>query len=128
MTACELTIREGWTRDLFRNAPLTEIFNAAALELPLTIVPWRDGDSMQPLGAPGTRKLKALFRDRGIPVPLRRQIPVVHDTQGPIWVAGISMAARVRVQNDSRKLIRLSWEAPASMLPYLSVGAQEKAL
>jgi len=54
----------------------------------------RDGDAYVFGGM--TRKLKKLYNDRGLSAAERRQLPVIFDGDGIIWVPGFPPADRVR--------------------------------
>ena len=57
----------------------------------------RDGDAYVFGGM--TRKLKKLYNDRGLSAAERRQLPVIFDGDGIIWVPGFPPADRVRSGN-----------------------------
>jgi tRNA(Ile)-lysidine synthase len=63
---------------------------------------------MQPLGAPGRRKLQDLFVDRKIPRGQRHRVPVVEDAAGRIlWVAGVAVAEAGRVSAPEGSVVIL---------------------
>jgi len=68
---------------------------------------WRRGDRIQPLGLSGHRKLSDIFIDRKIPAHRRRQIPVVCDEEGIVWVVGVCLAERVRCTPQTRQTLHL---------------------
>ncbi|HEX6966992.1 MAG TPA: tRNA lysidine(34) synthetase TilS [Gemmatimonadaceae bacterium] len=65
---------------------------------PLTVRPWRPGDRMVPLGAPGPRRVKGLLRDAGLDAPTRTGWPVVLAGDQIVWIPGVrrSIAATAR--------------------------------
>lgn len=85
--------------------------DAAQVEGQLIVRNWRPGDRVQPLGMTGHRKLSDIFTDRKVPSALRRQIPVVCDAQGIIWVVGICLAHRVRCTPQTNEVLHL-WVEP----------------
>ena len=71
---------------------------AASATLPLVVRNRRPGDRLQPLGAPGRRKLQDVLVDRKIPRVERDDVPIVTDASGQIlWVAGVAIAEMCRV-------------------------------
>jgi tRNA(Ile)-lysidine synthase len=77
------------------------------LEFPLTLRSFRPGDRIQPLGMEGGKKLKKLFIDCRIPVPLRKRIPLLYREDRLLWVAGVRIDHRVRVKPGTRRVLRV---------------------
>ncbi len=78
--------------------PSRAILQAASVQAPFVVRSRRPGDRLQPLGAPGSRKVQDLLVDRKMPRHERDQVPVVVDAAGRIvWVAGVAMAHACRV-------------------------------
>jgi tRNA(Ile)-lysidine synthase len=81
---------------------------AGALALPLVVRSRRPGDRLQPLGAPGRRKLQDLLVDRKVPRADRDRVPLVVDAAGRIvWVAGVTIAEECRVTAPSAGVVVL---------------------
>ncbi|MGB0743765.1 MAG: tRNA lysidine(34) synthetase TilS, partial [Opitutales bacterium] len=71
---------------------------------------WRPGDRFQPLGAPGSRKLKDWFIDRRIPKRERTQIPVVVNSTGEVvWVPGFAPAESSKIVGSTKQALRLTY-------------------
>ena len=107
-----LTIRasrrpvEAW---MLRGAPLR-----AALALPLalpdsgrpgrsgrlTVRNRRPGDRLRPLGAPGSRKLKDVLIDRGVPRWQRDRLPLLCWAGEIAWIPGITIDHRFRLTGE----------------------------
>jgi len=84
------------------------VLQASAVELPLLVRSRRPGDRLQPIGAPGRRKLQDLFVDRRVPRQDRDRVPVVVDRAGRIvWVAGVAVAEACRVREPERGVVIL---------------------
>lgn len=64
-----------------------EYFDAAAVELPLRIRKPRAGERMTRF-AGGTKRLRRILADRGMPSPLRALVPVIEDAAGKVLVVG----------------------------------------
>lgn len=71
---------------------------------------WQAGDRFFPLGAPGRRKLKDWFIDRGIPKLERKWLPVVISRCNEIvWVPGFPPAESHKIQSSTKKALRLTY-------------------
>jgi tRNA(Ile)-lysidine synthase len=83
---------------MLRGAPLR-----AALALPeevagrLTVRNRRPGDRLRPLGAAGSRRLKDVLIDRGIPRHWRDRLPLLCWAGGIAWVPGVTIEHRFRL-------------------------------
>jgi len=90
---------------------MVETVDADRLAFPLALRTRRPGDRIQPLGAPGTMKLKKFLCLTG--VINRDRLPLLIDQKGRIvWVVGVRLAHFARVVNDTRTLVNLrAWHA-----------------
>jgi tRNA(Ile)-lysidine synthase len=77
---------------------------------PLLIRPRRPGDRFVPLGAPGTRKVKAFLIDRKIPVDDRGRIPLVLTGDRIAWVVDHAIDERFKVTGSTRRVLVLEKE------------------
>jgi len=66
------------------------------------------GDRFQPLGCPGHKKLKDLFIDRKVPYHLRASIPILALDNEPIWLVGIAVSEKARVDKSTKTVVELS--------------------
>jgi len=76
---------------------LTVYLNPSALEGNLIVRSTSAGDRFCPLGMKGAKSLGDFFTDSKVPVPLRREIPLLCDRCGIVWVAGYQIADRVKL-------------------------------
>lgn len=67
-----------------------------------------DGDLMR-VWKRGSRKVKKLMSEVGLPIFLRHQIPVVIYGESIIWVAGVSRCDGFAVSETSRRIIKLRY-------------------
>ena len=67
----------------------------------------RPGDRIQPLGAPGRRKLQDILTDERVPRWRRSRVLVVTMQDEPIWVVGVRLSHGVRVTERTRRGLRL---------------------
>lgn len=82
-------------------------FDFDKVEGPLVIRNRREGDRFQPLGMAGTKKLKAYFIDEKIPRRQRDHIPLVADRHSVIWIAGLRLSERVRIEEKTRHIVKI---------------------
>lgn len=61
----------------------------------------RPGDRIQPLGAPGMRRLKELLIDHKVPRAERDRLPLLLVEGAIAWVPGITVADRFRLEDES---------------------------
>ena len=112
----------GWRWQISRRAhrpgdpwPPPEVawLNPARVSLPLTVRGWRAGDRFWPQGAPGPKKLQDFLVDAKIPRWLRPHIPLVAAAGEIVWVAGVRIAAPVKLLPDGREALEIT-VAPAN--------------
>jgi tRNA(Ile)-lysidine synthase len=90
--------------------PSVEAFLVLPSEGPLDARGWCPGDRFRPLGAPGTKKLKDWFIDRGIPRRERKRLPVVLTASGEVvWVPGFPPAERYKINGRTKEALRLTY-------------------
>jgi tRNA(Ile)-lysidine synthase len=87
--------------------PMEALVAADDLTLPIEARSAKPGERVQLLGAPGSRKVAWILQDRRVPARLRRNWPLVADSQGIVWIAGVGVAERCRVRASSRSALRL---------------------
>jgi tRNA(Ile)-lysidine synthase len=83
----------------------------AYLDLGAFPFPWlartfRAGDRIVPLGMTGSKKVKDVFIDAKIPLPLRRQLPLLFSGSDLLWVCGVKLAQVARITPSSSSIIR----------------------
>jgi tRNA(Ile)-lysidine synthetase-like protein len=90
---------EAW---MLRGAP-----HRAGLALPLaaggclTVRNRRPGDRLRPLGSPGSRKLKEVLIDRGVPQERRDRLPLLCWAGEIAWVPGVTIDHRFRLNGQA---------------------------
>ncbi len=73
----------------------------------------RPGDRFRPLGLGGQKKLQDFLIDEKVPRAERDRVPLVVSPRGIAWVVGYRLDERFRVRPETRRVLRLRWEAPA---------------
>ena len=107
-----VVLREmGWAADAaWEDHPSAVRLDAAAVDLAsLEVRNWRFGDRMDPLGLGGRhKKLSDIFSEAKTPRSERPCVPVFADGQGIVWVAGYTLAERVKVTPETVQVLYLS--------------------
>ena len=84
--------------------------DASKVHFPLTIRSVEDGDVMQPYGMEGRKLLSDLMTDRKMTLfEKRRQLVVVDAHNIIIWLVGIRIDARYKVENQTTEVFSLSF-------------------
>ncbi len=78
----------------------------------LTVRPPMRGERFRPLGLGGGKLLSDYFGDRKVP-RYRRNVPLVCDEDGVLYVAGHTIDERARVTGESRRVLHISYEEEA---------------
>jgi len=68
------------------------------------------GDRFQPLGMSQSKKLAEFMIDAKIPRAWRQQVPVVASPHHPLWVVGWRIDDRVKVSENTRRILCLQFE------------------
>jgi tRNA(Ile)-lysidine synthase len=80
---------------------------AEALQGHLRVASWQAGDTMEPLGVGGCKKLSDLLREKRIPASDRPSVLLVADATGILWVPGVAQAERTRVLPTTRRAVTI---------------------
>ncbi|MFC2158905.1 tRNA lysidine(34) synthetase TilS, partial [Acidobacteriota bacterium] len=75
------------------------------LQFPLTVRSRREGDRYHPIGAPGSKKIKEVFRAKGVAVPDRSRHPVVLTGDEIVWVLGLPVSEKYKVTDSTRTIL-----------------------
>lgn len=68
------------------------------------------GDSMQPLGFEGTRKLSDLLAEAKLTKAARSRLPIICDFVGPIWAPGVCLSHRINKNPGCERVLVLQFE------------------
>jgi tRNA(Ile)-lysidine synthase len=88
--------------------PLHALCDADAIQGRLVVGARRPGDRMTLLGSPGSRKVQDIMVDRKVPGQERDRVPVIRDEAGIVWIAGVALAARTAIRQDTRRILHLT--------------------
>ncbi len=88
-------------------SPEVALLDSDKAAFPLVIRSFRAGDRLQPLGMEGEKKVKDLFIDRKIPASRRKKIPLLFKKDQLLWIPGLHLDHRVRVQAKTQEILRV---------------------
>lgn len=78
----------------------------AMIDFPLIIRNMHPGDTIQPLGMGGTKKIKSYFIDEKVPRSLRGKIPLLVDQKSVVWVIGMKLSGKAAISDTTVKVVR----------------------
>ena len=76
---------------------------------PLQVRTIKPGDRFRPLGMKGSKKVGDYLTDRRVHRPLRDEILLLCDRQGPVWLIGYEIADRVKIDDQTRKVLSVGY-------------------
>lgn len=76
----------------------------------LTVRTRNEGDKIRLAGRGCTKTLKSLYNENGIPANMRRNLPVIADDLGVVWVAEIGVSDRAAADLNSNFIYKISYE------------------
>lgn len=79
------------------------------LEMPLIVRTIKSGDKFSPLGMKGSKKISDFLTDRKIAREYRNRIPVVCDQRGIVWVVGLEIDNRVKIDKSTKEVAKLEF-------------------
>jgi tRNA(Ile)-lysidine synthase len=80
------------------------------IKFPVLIRKWRYGDKFMPFGMNNYKKLQDFFTDAGVPLHSRSMVTVFCDAEKIIWLGGLRIDERVKVDNDTKSITHLILE------------------
>ncbi len=90
-----------------RKLPSVACVDVDRLAGELTVTGVKPGMRFHPYGRPGSKKVGDFLTDRKYPRPLRDELPVLCDQKGVVWLAGLEIDHRVRVQSSTKRVARI---------------------
>ena len=107
---CQLKIKMIKAADYDKKQIIYSGENEACLDLdkikfPILIRKWQPGDKFIPFGMNNKKKLQDFFTDAGVPLHSRHRVPVFCDSEKIIWLGGLRIDERVKVDDDTRTII-----------------------
>ena len=91
------------------NNPFIAHFDYSRIAGKLTVRAHQRGDKFQPLGMNETKKAAQFMMDVKIPNGWRSRIPILTDNTGILWVVGYRIGERVKITEQTTKVLRLEF-------------------
>lgn len=104
----EILTRENLPSDLRITPREVAYLDAETLGGPLYVRNRLPGDRFQPLGGPGTKKLKDYFIDQKIPRLERDEIPILTTDEEVVWVGGWRLSEKFKVTDKTKTVLRVN--------------------
>lgn len=95
---------------LLSPSPREAFLDLDKLQWPLRVRNFKVGDRFMPLGMDGFKKLKDIFIDNKIPFEERKKIAILENGNDIIWVCGIRIDNRYRVNEKTKRILRCKLE------------------
>jgi tRNA(Ile)-lysidine synthase len=100
-----LTILHDDSPLIIADNPMATAVDAALLQYPLSIRTWQQSDYFYPLGLKTKKKLSDFFIGQKIPLPAKKQIPLLVNGNGDIiWIGSYRLDNRYRVTDNTKKV------------------------
>jgi len=77
------------------------------LNYPLKVRKWREGDSFQPLGMKGKKKLSDFMIDSKIPLNLKERVMVLESDGEIVWVVGHRLDDRFKITSETKNCLEI---------------------
>lgn len=112
----ERDLRGGFLEGIYRGekSKRVEYFDYDKLKLPLYIRTWQKADRFRPLGMAKEKKLQDFFVDEKVPKNLRGSMPLLISGKDIIWVCGLRLSDNVKITEDSKRILKLSYKYAVS--------------
>ncbi|SRX75980.1 tRNA lysidine(34) synthetase TilS [Aequorivita antarctica] len=79
------------------------------LKFPLKLRKWRSGDSFQPFGMEGKKKLSKFFKDEKIALNEKKKIWLLLNDEKIVWVIGHRMDDRFKVNKNTKRILKITF-------------------
>ncbi len=92
----------------FSTNPKVAHFDAELVDFPLELRKWRKGDSFQPLGMSGFKKLSDFFINEKYSLVQKENIWLLISNNDIIWIVGKRMDNRYKVSQSTKRILEVS--------------------
>ncbi|TWR30424.1 tRNA lysidine(34) synthetase TilS [Mucilaginibacter pallidiroseus] len=90
---------------IVKGNPMAVSIDADKLIYPLTLRPWRQGDTFRPLGMKTRQKLSDFFIHQKVPLHKKHELPLLINGNGDVvWVCGYRPDDRYKVDKNTKKV------------------------
>ena len=85
--------------------------DADLIRFPLTIRPWKIGDTFKPLGMEGSKKVSDYFIQKKLNRFEKEEVPILVNADGQlIWIVGMRLDNRFKVTENTKKVLTLVYK------------------
>jgi len=85
-----------------------EALDFEVVDGPLVLRSRREGDTFEPLGAGGRRKVGDFLTDRKVPAAERGRVLILEAAGAPVWIVGYRIDERAKLTERTTRVLRLS--------------------
>lgn len=78
------------------------------IELPLKLRRWSDGDTFQPLGMTGKKKVSDFLVDNKVPLVLKQNVFVLTSRDEIIWVVGYRVSEKFKITSSTSRVLLIT--------------------
>ena len=87
-----------------------QYFDAEKLNFPLKLRKWKRGDTFQPFGMRGKKKLSKFFKDEKIPLNEKDKIWVLLSNGKIVWIIDHRIDDHFKVTENTKQILKIFWE------------------
>jgi tRNA(Ile)-lysidine synthase len=85
----------------------TAYLDRQKLSYPLLLRKWQEGDSFQPLGMKGKKKLSKFFKDEKLSLVAKEKMRVLCSKDQIVWIVGMRPDDRFKVTEKTREILKI---------------------
>jgi tRNA(Ile)-lysidine synthase len=89
----------------FEKNPEVAYLDADKIRFPLSVRKWQEGDSFQPLGMKGTKKISDYLIDEKVSVTGKQSIKVITTDNQIVWVVGKRIDDRFKITQATKRVL-----------------------
>ncbi len=84
-------------------------FDAEKLQFPLVVRTWQEGDTFQPLGMKGKRKISDFLIDEKVPKNLKKRLFVIESGKSIAGILGMRSSEKFKIDASTKKVLVLAF-------------------
>ena len=86
----------------------TEYIDLDKIEFPLILRTWKEGDSMQPLGMKGRKKISDILIDKKVPLPSKSNVWVLLSGSEIVCLLGFGISEVVKMRTSTKNVMSIN--------------------